>query len=605
MRLGMVLRSAYMSEGIDAYYERELDRIYTEAESFARQRGKIAGRLLLGSRGSRDPHVERLLQGFAYIAAGIRERLDEDFPLLTETLLSSLHPHLLRPRPSMAVVKLSGSKAISGVPGGYAVPAGRIVTAVASDGSERRFVMRYPVFLYPLDVTEATILPVPPDIQAPFDAVTMLKVRVTVNAQGETFGSLGVRSLRFHLNTPRHIRSALYGFLFTPSSVEISFIDPETGEETKAKPLTGGVDLHRVGFADSESMLPYAPSTLNGYRLLADYFSFPEKFCFFDLDNIPAGAGATEMVIRVFGGRIPQDMTVEANHFLLGCTPIANLFEHNVQFTLTHEQPEYRLSPSVEAGAGCRLYSVDKVVVTPTRGSRQFEMKPFFPFRAVEPDEETDIFYLVRRRGEETYLAFADIRTGHARWEAAQLSVSTTCFHGPSAASIPPRAVFSMPGQNVIETVTVISEPTRPVFPDSGHEAHWRLMSHLVLNHLSLSGGKSGAGALREILRLYDWDGSQENRSRIGSIRSIESRKRIFLPDAANADLAGCFLGGLEIDVELRDDTADDALFASILEAFIAGHAALNTPLAIRVGSDLPGGKEWRFQTRMGTRRSI
>lgn len=587
-----------MSRDLDAYYEAELDRLYHEAGEFARRRGKIAARLKMGSRGSQDPHVERLLQGFAFVAAGIRQRLDEDFPLLAETLLSALHPHLLQPRPSMAIVRLTAAAAVSGVPGGYPVPENTYVTAAAMDGSVRKYKTRYPVKLLPVEVADAELLPVPPGMPVPDSAVTMLTLRLRVTVPGQTFGSLGITGVRLFLNTPRHQRSALYGFLFSPLETEVHAQMSE-GE------LHGAAKIVPVGFDTGEGVLPYAAPTPEGYQLLADYFTFPEKFCFFDVMDLPPGGDATEMEIRIFGGPMPSEMVVRGDHFLLGCSPAVNLFETDLHLSLTHEQPEYRLAVADEFGNGCHVYCVDTVTAVPARGGR-FNVDPFYPFRYVDDDEELAMFYLVRRRGEDVYLALVDQRNSGSRWEPAQLSVSALCFHGPSGSPLPPHPVLAMPErQNAVERVDMIGDPTRSLFPESGQGSQWRLMSHLVLNHLSLSGGGEGAAALREILRLYDWDGGVENRSRIGGVRSINSRRRIFRPDADNPDLLGCFLGGLEVDVAVRDEIAGDALFAAVLESFLAGHATLNTPLRIRVCSELPGGKSWLFPTRMGARRLI
>lgn len=587
-----------MSRDLDAYYEAELDRLYREAGEFARRRGKIAARLKMGGHGSQDPHVERLLQGFAFVVAGIRQRLDEDFPLLTETLLSALYPHLLLPRPSMAVVRLTAAAAVSGVPGGYPVPENSTVTATAVDGSVRKYRTRYPVKLLPVEVANAQLLPVPPGMPVPDSAVTMLTLRLRISAPGQTFGTLGISAIRLFLNAPRHQRSALYGFMFSPLGVEVRFHN-DAGEQR------GTAKIIPVGFEAGEGVLPYAAPTPEGYRLLADYFTFPEKFCFFDVADFPPGGDATEMDVRIFGGPMPAGTVVRSDHFVPGCTPAVNLFEADLHLSLTHEQPEYRLAPADEFGGGCRIYSVDAVTAAPARGGR-FTVDSFYPFRHVDSEDEPAMFYLVRRHGEDVFLALVDQRSGDSRWESAQLSVSALCFHAAAAAPLPPHPILAMPDrQNAVERVDMVGDPTRPLFPESGHGAQWRLMSHLVLNHLSLSGAEEGAAALREILRLYDWDGGVENRLRIGGVRSIDSRRRIFRPDADNPDLLGCFLGGLEVDVAVRDDIAGDALFAAVLECFLAGHATLNTPIRIRVCSELPGGKAWEFPTRMGARRLL
>ncbi len=591
-----------MNDTLAAYYEQELERLYEDAGAFARRRGKIAARLELGERGSSDPHVERLLQGFAFVAAGIRQRLDEDFPLLSETLLSSLHPHLLRPRPAMAIMRLRGTQSAA-IPGGYAVPAGSPLSAAAPDGSERVFRTSREVRLFPVDVTEAALMPLPPGLperdgaRIPPEAAHVLRLRLAVGVPGVTFGTLRMQSLRLYLRAPGHALPQLYALLRESSGAHVY------GRDGNGETLLGAARVLPVGFDPEDGMAPYAPPTPWGYRMAADYFSFPEKFHFFDLDALPPAGGGTELAVRIFCGSPPAGLEVSAENFLTGCVPAVNLFDRDLHVAMHHETPEYRLAVPEDAGAGARVYAVNAVTAAPSGGAKPFRIEPFYPFA---PATEGRVFYLERRAGEDVYLSFSDVRRGGERLEAAQLSVSATCCHGADAAPLPAGAEFRLrERQAVMSAVAVVSGPTRCVFPPGGREALWRLLSHLSLNHLSLSGGAEGASALGEMLRLYDWSADADNALRIASIRSVESRRRLLRPAEGGADLADCFLGGLEVEVALRDDHAGDALFASVLEAFVSGYAAINTPVRVRVRSEQLGGREWRFPLRMGGRRLI
>ena len=594
-----------MNDRLAAYYERELERIYSEAGDFARRRGKIAARLELGERGSSDPHVERLLQGFAFVTAGIRQRLDEDFPLLAETLLSSLYPHLLRPRPAMAIMRLRGTQTVATIPGGYVVPSGSPLSATATDGSERIFRTCRETRLFPVEVTDAALLSLPPGlpetvrIRVPKNASYVLRLHLTATALGVNIGALGMQSLRLHIRAPEHAMPHIYALLRNSFGAHVYGCDKDGGET-----LLGNARVLPVGFESDDGMVPYAPPTPWGYRMVADYFSFPEKFHFFDLDGLPFFPdGTSELTVRVFCGLPPPDLDVAADNFLIGCVPAVNLFDRDLHVAMNHETPEYRLAVPPDAGVGARVYSVNNVMAAPSGGERPFEVEPFYPFA---PAAGGRVFCLERHREEETYLSFTDLRQSGERWETAQLSVSATCCHGSDAAPLSAHAKFHLrERQTAVDEVSVVSGPTRCVFPPGGREAHWRLMSHLVLNHLSLSGGVEGASALSEMLRLYDWSGDVDNDSRVTSIKSVESRRSLLRPAEGGVDLADCFLGGLDVEVILRDDRANDALFAAVLEAFVSGYVALNTPVRVLVKSEQHGGREWRFPLRMGRRRLI
>src|SRR6516165_8945472 len=94
-----------MSDVLYPYYERELLFIRQLAQEFARQYPAAADRLRLEPNRSADPHVERLIEAFALLAGRIHHKLDDEFPELTDALLSVLYPHYLAPIPSMGIVQ--------------------------------------------------------------------------------------------------------------------------------------------------------------------------------------------------------------------------------------------------------------------------------------------------------------------------------------------------------------------------------------------------------------------------------------------------------------------------------------------------------------------
>jgi type VI secretion system protein ImpG len=89
-----------MSDRLLPLYDQELGYLRSLAGEFADAHPKIAGRLRLSADAVDDPHVARLIEGFALVAARIRQKLDDEFPELTDSLLGALYPHLLAPFPS-------------------------------------------------------------------------------------------------------------------------------------------------------------------------------------------------------------------------------------------------------------------------------------------------------------------------------------------------------------------------------------------------------------------------------------------------------------------------------------------------------------------------
>src|SRR2546425_5108518 len=87
------------------YYERELAFLRDMGAEFALKYPKIASRLVMEPDKCEDPHVERLLEGFSFLAARVHLKIDDEFPEITEALLNILYPHYIRPIPSMSVAE--------------------------------------------------------------------------------------------------------------------------------------------------------------------------------------------------------------------------------------------------------------------------------------------------------------------------------------------------------------------------------------------------------------------------------------------------------------------------------------------------------------------
>ena len=104
------------------YYNRELQHLREMGGEFAREFPKIAGRLGLEALACADPYVERLLEGFAFLAARVHLKLDAEFPRFTQSMLETIYPHYLTPTPSMAVVQFHPDLTVGARGVGFVVP---------------------------------------------------------------------------------------------------------------------------------------------------------------------------------------------------------------------------------------------------------------------------------------------------------------------------------------------------------------------------------------------------------------------------------------------------------------------------------------------------
>src|SRR4051812_11631460 len=276
-----------MSDDLLPYYNRELSYIRRHAGRFAEAHPKVAARLRLGPDGSEDPHVERLLQGFAYLTARVRHKLDDEFPEITQALLGVLYPHYLAPIPSFAVVQLDLHEGQNEITAGATVARGQGIETDPIQGEPCRFRTAYPVTLFPIDVRVGNLASAPftaPPTPRAGSALSVLRIALGCRSPGLRFADLGLKKLRFFLRgQPQHTQR-LYELLFN-HAVEVAIAArPDDKTATTLDPAA----VKPVGFDRDDGLLPYPARSFVGYRLLTEFFTFPQKFLFFEIDVPPA-----------------------------------------------------------------------------------------------------------------------------------------------------------------------------------------------------------------------------------------------------------------------------------------------------------------------------
>jgi type VI secretion system protein ImpG len=585
-----------MTDELLPYYNRELSFLRRMGAEFAQANPKIAGRLRLGPDSSEDPHVERLIEAFAYLTARIRHKLDDDLPELTEGVLGVLYPHYLAPVPSMSIVQFRLHPTQSELTTGYTVPRESVLETEPIQGEPCRFRSCYATTLWPVELKSASLSRPPftaPVTRFSAQAAAVLQLTLRCNSEQVTFAKLPLNSLRFFLKGQSQHVFSLYELLFN-NTLQIALASPgRKGEPT----LLDRQCLRQVGFERDEGLLPYAPRSSLGYRLLSEYFGFTEKFLFFDLTGLTPQAlkqAGNQLDIFFYLNRTTSDLeqNLNADMFRLGCTPIVNLFRQRAEpIKLTHNVYQYRVVPDARRPRATEVYSIDRVTATSPAGE-QVEYVPFYSMQhAVQRGTEQPFWHATRKTagesesriddGTEVLLSLVDLDfhpSAPANWT---LDVETTCLNRDLPNRLPfggdqPRLQLAEGGAP-LGRILCLSPPTRTLRPSLRDGALWRLLSHLTLNHLSLVDNELGAEALRETLRLYDFSGSPEKSALVEGILSVNSRR---VAGRVGGHLVGGFCRGVEVTVnfdEKRFSGSSVFLFASVLERFLALHCSINS----------------------------
>ena len=603
-----------MSDALLPYYERELDAIKRLAAEFADTHPKIAGRLRLSADAVDDPHVSRLLEGMAFLAARVHHRLDDEFPELTDALLGLLYPHYLAPVPSCMVVQFDCQPDLL-TPA--RLPAGMAVDTEPVKGETLRYRTTSAVSLWPVEVENVRLSGLPivaPANPAAAGAAGVLRITLKCASPDVTFTQLGVDRLRFFLRGPANQTLALYELLGA-HAISIAYADTAVDP---APVIVPGNAIVPAGFAPEEALLPWSARGFSGFRLVTEYFAFPEKFLFLDFTRIDTktmvSAGNRLEIFVYLDRSLPElERTIGQQSLALGCTPLVNLFPQRCEpVMLTHMDTQYRIVPDARRPRAAEIWSVERVRETQPDGS----FRPWRPFyRLTDSDPDPGVpggFYHVTRQaaapgvpGTEVFLAPHDPDFDPDKPADAVLSVDAICVNRDLPTDLPfggghprLRLVEGAAAVSALNAVTAATPTLRPPLREAGF---WRLVSHLSLGHLSVTGGTEGAAALKEVLRLYDLRDTAETRTAIEALTGISAG-----PGTARAPgRAGGFCRGLDITLEF-DPRAWQVgglyLLASVLERFLALHGTVNSFTRTRVTLRGRPGAAAAWAARSGTR---
>lgn len=581
-----------MSEKLLTHYEKELAFIHQTASEFARQHPGTAANLRLRDNAVDDPLVARLLSGFAYLNARTQQKLADDFPEMTDALLETLYPHYLRPIPSMNIVQFSADEDLDEI---ARVERHTPLETEVFQGQTCRFQTCYPVEIAPITVETAALLPRPfiaPGSNDIPGAGAVLKLSLKTLNPKHSFAALELKQLRFFLaGQPQHV-NPLYDLLLTKT---LRIVVAHSESDPHPVFLDSDI-LKQVGFAREDGLLPYPDHSFSGYRLLTEYFAFPEKFQFLDLTELDSAIGPRfsqqlNLYFYLQESHSELEHQLHAEMFQLGCTPAVNLFPQRADpIPVTHTQYEYAVVPDSRRVYSMEIYSIDAVGATDQTG-HYTPYRPFYGTRHADGDQHS-AFWFGRRRtvveGEhhseyatETDLTLVDLNFNPHRIDNQTLDIRLTCSNRNLPKKLPSHGgqphFHIVDGDAPAKSISSRVAPTATLRPPLRERGYWRLISHLNLNHLSLSNGTSACDSLKEILRLYDFKDSAATRNMIEAIQKLHT-KPITAPIQIEDTVAIC--RGTEVRLELDPimlTGTSPLLFASVLERFFGLYCSINS----------------------------
>jgi type VI secretion system protein ImpG len=604
-----------MDRRLLAHYNKELAHLRETAAEFAREFPKIAGRLALDRDAKEvcpDPFVERLLEGFAYLAARIQVKLDSEFPEFTHGLLETVYPHYLSPTPSMAVVQFEPILHDTSLPMGFSIPRGTALRSAIGRGQRTPCEYRtaHPVTLWPLRIAEVSYhtrellqFNLPPGL----GARAVLRIRLE-GIPGIDFSKLPLDALPLFLRGADDLPDAIYEQIFR-NGIGVVAVKPK-GIPLPEQFSPAKFSIRPLGFDTDHALLPETSRSFSGYRLLREYFAFRQRFLFFELGSLRpllryCPGIELDLLVLFKDQDLRLENRVEVNSIGLFCSPAINLFERRLdRIPLDHRHSEYQVIPDKTRPFDFEIFDIRSVT---GYGAQTGEEQAFLPFYLTRERlsgnsalEQLRGFYTTRRAeryltakerqfgrvhsyiGSDVFLSLVDPSAAPYKSELQQLGVTALCTNRHLPLEMPVnqgRSDFTTEINAPVDTIRSVSGPTPPQPALAQGAETWRLISHLSLNYLSLKDSKNGEGAnaLREILYLYIDRSDRLAQKLVEGVISTTVQpvvRRLEAPGPIT------FVRGMEITVEL-DELAFEGVgtfvFGAVLADFLRRYVSINS----------------------------
>jgi type VI secretion system protein ImpG len=598
------------------YYERELRHLRAMGGEFAQQFPKIAARLSMTDLEVADPYVERLLEGVAFLAARVQLKLDAEFPRFTQALLEIIYPHYLSPTPAMLVAQLLPDPMDpSSATGFKRVPRGSTIRGVVGGeiSTPCEFRTAHEVVLWPCNVSAVSYFSYAPDLLLHTLPVAArikggLRIKLTSTA-GLKFAQTAIDRLRFFLGGDDAVASRLYE-LCSGSALGALVVVGKGGQ----REFVPASQVRATGFSDDEALLPVTLRSFHGYRLLQEYFAFPQRYRFIEISGLApiirrAAAEEIELVLLLGRADATLESIVDPANVALYCTPAINLFEKRAdRIQVSDGAFEFPVVADRTRPLDFEVYDVTEVI---GHGSGDRADQPFLPFYAAygsDAEHQQAAYFTTRREprlpsstqkrrgprssyiGTEVFLSLVDPQEAPYRGDLRQLSIQTMCTNRDLVLQMPVNGL-SLDIAAPISGIRVLAGPTRPLVPLTDGAMSWRAINHLSLNYLSLvdSSPQQGAAALRDLLELYAPSADPAARRQIEGIRSLQVRpvvRRLRGPGPL------VFGRGLELTLtvdELAFEGGSAFLLGAVLDRYFARHVSINSFTEVVLRSDTRG----------------
>ena len=620
------------------YYNTELHHLREMGGEFAKEFPKIAARLGMDGFECADPYVERLLEGFAFLAARVQLKVDAEFPRFTQHMLDMIYPNYNEPVPSMTVVQFQPDLAEGSLAEGFKIERQSPLRSQISKGEQTACEYRtaHEVELWPLEITEAEYLPslgAVANLGVPslHDLKAGIRIRLKTTA-GLKFNELSLDSLPVYLRGVGELPMFLYEQLIGNSfAVCVQGTDKPVAWQTMIKDQP----IKRCGFSDEQALLSYSPRSFQGYRLLQEYFAFPERYMFAEFTGLKKAikqcdSDELDLIVLLNSSHSKLINAIELSQFALFCTPAINLFPKRVdRIHVNQKLSEFHVVPDRTRAMDYEVCQITEVTGISDSENKDEEQNflPFYHFSDTRDYSSQLAYYALHRQqrvmsskqkrqgprssyiGNEVFISLVDANEAPYSQDLKQLGLKTLCSNRDLPLQMPVgggKTDFSTQKGAPVLSIRCIAGPTKPRPSNANSGTAWHLINHLSLNYLTLvdSNEKEGAAALRSLLKLYGESSDAAIAKQIEGMLSVTSKSIV---RRINTEGPIVFGRGLEITLHMEEAAFEGSgvfLLGAVMEQFLSRYVSINS-FTETVITSTDRGEVIRWPAKIGTRETI
>ena len=609
-----------MIEDFLKLYNEELHELRKQGEDFAETHPKIAGRLRLGQGNVEDPLVGRLMESFAFLTARLRHKQNDGLDQVVDNIINMLYPHYLLPVPCCSTLQFAPKDQLDT---DFTIPAKTVVETDVDEMDPCYFTTCYPVKLWPINLSEASYgrkMIVKPKQHTGKELKSCLCLKLKTMDTDNSLADLGLDDVRFFIKAENQQANLIYKLFMKHTKEIIIHWDNPQGAKLNV-PVN---IITPVGFSDKEGLLPYPPHSFRGFALLSEFFAFAEKFFYFNLrglnEYIHADMGNKIEIYFYFDEVFTElEKIINQDNFVLGCTPIVNVFESNGEpITIDQKQSEYHvIADAHRAWEGIEVYAVKEVAINSDKHDKEISCNPYFGKKFESHEKEYCLYWHTFKKscwelgahylpGYESFLSFSNIGYFQDLSDNIIVTPRLLCTNRELPTQLPfggdkPKLKFWQTNYELVESMRCITSITAPRYRDKNKVASCDLASHLFLNQICFANGADTLRILKDNLALYHYDDEYDNSLVTNGLLAVETR---MVTERHPETLKQGFCKGIELTLAIDENYFAENniyLFGCMLHEFLSRGCSINTFIRLIINSNR-GGEIHRWKARLGVK---